>query len=250
MFQTVITVLFTTTIVYITYRIFRFYERRKRYPKGPIPLPLIGNILLFRGHKTHPLESLLSVRAQYGPVYTFYMGNDPFVFIHDVKIAKQLFSRTAFCGRQSTLIGKQICSDGGSDIIFTDYGQGWQSLSNVFKLAVRKYWTSNHMNGTVRQVVDTAVREMIAEEGVGRPFDPKDRIEVAFYCVVMSIAFGRIFTSKDPEYRRLHDITNVFFQLGDKLALIEFVPILRVPLFQYERLISHVRVLVGQELHN
>ncbi|CAG2177149.1 unnamed protein product, partial [Oppiella nova] len=49
----------------------------------------------------------------------------------------------------------------------------------------------------------------------------------------MSIAFGRIFTSKDPEYRRLHDITNVFFQLGDKLALIEFVPILRVPLFQY-----------------
>jgi hypothetical protein len=61
----------------------------------------------------------------------------------------------------------------------------------------------------------------------------KVNIIVAWCLINLEIYFSISFTSKDPEYRRLHDITNVFFQLGDKLALIEFVPILRVPLFQY-----------------
>ncbi|CAG2112764.1 unnamed protein product [Medioppia subpectinata] len=189
---------------------------------------------LFRGHKTHPLESLLALREKYGSVYTFFMGSDPFVFIFDIEIAKRLFNKTSFCGRQSTLIGEQICSDGGNDIIFCDYGQSWHTLRNAFKLAVRKYQSCQHMPGTVKHVVDAIVGDMVAAEAPdGHPFDPKDYIESMFYCVVMSIAFGKMFTAKDPDYRELHSITDTFFRLGDKLALIEFVPILRLPLYKY-----------------
>ncbi|XP_054156527.1 steroid 17-alpha-hydroxylase/17,20 lyase-like [Oppia nitens] len=230
---TTITIGLTFLLSYITYRIFCFYKRYFLYPKGPIPLPLIGNILLFRGHKLHPLESFQEIRKKYGPIYTFYMGSDPYVIIFDLKIAKDLFSKSCFSGRQISLIGSFICSDNANDIIFCDYSENWHSLRTVFKLAVRKYASTQQLAQTISQVVDNTVKDSIINESVGQPFDPKDCIEIIFYCVVLSIAFGKIFTSKDQEYQRLHEITDRFFQLGDKLALIEFVPILRLPLYRY-----------------
>src|SRR2546423_3309760 len=69
----------------VLYNVVSFYVKVRKYPKGPTPLPILGNLLYFRGRKlVH--ETLLSFEEKYGSVFTVWLGPTPNVFITDPQL--------------------------------------------------------------------------------------------------------------------------------------------------------------------
>ncbi|KAK6020412.1 hypothetical protein OSTOST_13934 [Ostertagia ostertagi] len=57
---------------------------------GPTPLPLLGNLHTIFAHE--PGYGAFEMwRKKYGPVYTYWIGNIPFVMVSDYKTLKETF---------------------------------------------------------------------------------------------------------------------------------------------------------------
>ena len=64
------------------------YWKRRNFPPGPTPLPVLGNTLSLA--KNPPgYEPMLRWRKKYGPVFTFWFGNNPAICVADYKTIKE-----------------------------------------------------------------------------------------------------------------------------------------------------------------
>ena len=66
----------------LTAHVILFYKKVKNYLPGPTPLPLLGNVLLFRSKK-HISEVVEDQAKVYGPVMTIWLGPFPRVLVND-----------------------------------------------------------------------------------------------------------------------------------------------------------------------
>uniref|UniRef100_A0A183CNJ2 Cytochrome n=1 Tax=Globodera pallida TaxID=36090 RepID=A0A183CNJ2_GLOPA len=68
-------VLFTSIFLF-----YHLYYKRQKLPPGPVPLPFLGNLLqIHRGGNAE--DVFLQWRRQFGPIYTFWMGQIPVVCV-------------------------------------------------------------------------------------------------------------------------------------------------------------------------
>ncbi len=74
------------SLIAIVYYIYRFYRNVAKYPIGPRPLPIIGNLLEISDINTHKcLEKLAKI---YGPVFTVFLPK-PTVVLADLASIKE-----------------------------------------------------------------------------------------------------------------------------------------------------------------
>ena len=105
--QNPLTALISVAVGLITFgaiKLIRFYVRVKSYPPGPLPLPLLGNVLLFLTKKSGPNGSqphrvITDLHLKYGPVYTFWMGSSPQLVMMKADLIKEALTRYQFAGR-------------------------------------------------------------------------------------------------------------------------------------------------------
>ncbi|CAK5087097.1 unnamed protein product [Meloidogyne enterolobii] len=57
---------------------YNFYWKRRHLPPGPTPLPIVGNLLEL-GKKPPGYDIFLKWREEYGPIYTYWVGEQPMV---------------------------------------------------------------------------------------------------------------------------------------------------------------------------
>ncbi|PIC20472.1 hypothetical protein B9Z55_025663 [Caenorhabditis nigoni] len=81
-------VLIVAFLVFLTAYIAHFYWKVSKYPKGPFPLPFIGNVLQFPGENIHIYFDELS--KTYGPCFTLWTPL-PAVVITDFDYLKDAF---------------------------------------------------------------------------------------------------------------------------------------------------------------
>ncbi|KAH6937572.1 hypothetical protein HPB50_001725 [Hyalomma asiaticum] len=148
----------TTALVFaLSYFLGRFYHRVSKYPKGPFPLPLVGNLLALRNVKD--LHSKATELAKtYGDVFTLWMAHKPMVILNGQAAIREAFldRRHDFAGRFQTKMG-ELQTQGNHDILFEDYNPRWKALRKVALLAVRKYAVSQSLEKLCADVVDAYV---------------------------------------------------------------------------------------------
>uniref|UniRef100_A0AC35TUK8 Cytochrome P450 n=1 Tax=Rhabditophanes sp. KR3021 TaxID=114890 RepID=A0AC35TUK8_9BILA len=82
MISFVLTILLGSIVLYVLH----FYNKVRKLPKGPFPLPLIGNAYQFDPKNLH--KWILEQKETYGPVFTVYIAN-PVVVLADVKTIRE-----------------------------------------------------------------------------------------------------------------------------------------------------------------
>ena len=86
-----------TTLVVVTAVLALLYLRKRkkspRYPPGPKPWPVIGNLLLLQkfGTKNDVIGLFMSLNEMYGDIVTIYFGSYPLVILNNITLIKEAF---------------------------------------------------------------------------------------------------------------------------------------------------------------
>ncbi|CAJ0593625.1 unnamed protein product [Cylicocyclus nassatus] len=104
--------------------IWLFYENVKRYPKGPTPIPLFGNLLSVDFRRLH--ENLSEYSKKYGNVYTIWLPL-PYVVITDYDLIKEAFAKKGddFSGRTNAFPDTLFQNVENGGVIFSQ-GDNWK----------------------------------------------------------------------------------------------------------------------------
>ncbi|XP_054350327.1 cytochrome P450 2W1 [Pongo pygmaeus] len=166
-----------------------------RWPPGPRPLPLIGNLHLLRLSQQD--RSLMELSERYGPVFTVHLGRQKTVVLTGFKAVKE-----ALVGPGQELADRppiaifQLIQRGGG--IFFSSGARWRAARQFTVRAL-------HSLGVGREpVADKILQELKCLLGQldsyrGRPF-PLALLGWAPSNITFALLFGRRFDYRDPVF--------------------------------------------------
>ncbi|KAK6048386.1 hypothetical protein COOONC_14109 [Cooperia oncophora] len=83
-------VLVVFLLSFIVYYLWLFYANVKRYPKGPTPLPIVGNLLSINLRKLN--QDFEQMSKDYGDIFTVWLPK-PHVVIMNYDSIKEAFAK-------------------------------------------------------------------------------------------------------------------------------------------------------------
>ncbi|CAN7939131.1 unnamed protein product [Ixodes hexagonus] len=212
----------TTALVFLlSYHVVNFYRKVSKYPKGPLPLPLVGNLLGLRNEKRLYKKAEEWSRT-YGDPFTLWIGEKPMLVLNSHQVVKEAFidKRHEFAGRFPTKLGA-LQTQGKHGVLFEDYNPTWKALKKVLLTAVRKYAMSDSLGVLSKDVVDAFVNSL--EKGPNT-IDSRDPFLFIIFDIIGTSLFGTKFEKEGPELARVKQINQEFNELAPNGLPSDIVP--------------------------
>ena len=221
-----------------------FYINLYRYPRGPFPLPLIGNVLEFT-KKKHVHDIFNAIGRAYGGVTTLWFSTIPVIVITDPKMVIHILKdrKTDFSGRP--YYPHERMSFKTADIVLGDYGdKQWDVSRRTGHLAVRKYAVSDSLPYKAIDVVDDFVNDLKAENE--KPVPMAEAIHSLTFRILARIAVGVDFQKDDETFKNILQMIEVFMNNNGFIMLTALIPITEYTIFYrthviFERLKTYQR---------
>lgn len=253
--STFLTGILSGFLVVVLYQVIKFYKDLAKYPPGPTPLPIIGNILLFRQQK-HIHDIVVDLKPKYGNIITIWFGHTPQVFVLDSNETLNLLKSKSFSGRPVFSFLDDILSKPGSNIIaFGDFSRAWEVLRRVAYAAVRRYAVSPVLPEHVVHVVDPAVDKMLAQMKSNEEIDMGTYLTTVMISLLSTSAFGKKFKEGDRFLKEMTDAVIAFEKEANIFVLVGLNPIFKyifwnrmTKIFKLNRIIMN-NVAVEYEEH-
>ncbi|CAM5129254.1 unnamed protein product [Natator depressus] len=177
----------------------RQLQGRGEMPPGPIPLPLLGNLL--QVDLSNMRKSLMKLSERYGPVYTLHLGPRRVVVLCGYQAVKEALLDQAedFSGR-----GKQATFDWiaqGYGVAFSN-GERAKQLRRFSITTLRNFGVGKR--GIEERILEETRFLLEALRGTkGLPFDPTYFLSRTVSNVISSVVFGDRFDYEDKEFLSL-----------------------------------------------
>ncbi|CAN8011941.1 unnamed protein product [Ixodes pacificus] len=198
----------TTGLVFLlSYHVVRFYRKASKYPKGPFPLPVVGNILSLR-NETQLFKKIEDWSRKHGDPFTLWMGEKPMVMLYSYQVIKEAFidKRHEFSGRIQLKLA-ELRLRGNHGIVFEDYNPTWKALRKFALTAVRKYAMNESLETLCTGVVDAYVESLKKGHNT---VDCKDSFMFIIFNIIGTSVFGTKFEKEGPELARLRELNEAF----------------------------------------
>jgi cytochrome P450 family 33 len=185
---------------------YHLYYKRRGLPPGPTPLPLFGNLLevLFDppGERVY-----MKWRDQFGPVYTYWMGELPIVAVTDYETIVETFQKDAetYAGRYAFVDFMKLTRGGTHGVIFTE-DNIWREQRRFALKVFRDFGMGkNLMMSRVLDEVHTVFEK--ADEGIesgAKEHDLYGFVDIAVGSIINAFLFGyRFHGAKEQEFADL-----------------------------------------------
>lgn len=148
-------------IIYFIIEYIEHVSKIRKYPKGPFPLPVIGNLHLL---SSKPYEDLIKLAAIYGDMFSLSFGMKRTVILNTIEIAKEALVHKSeqFAGRPSDVYTTKLLSRGHQMPSLADYGPYWKAMRKLFHSALKHYGESlqnvQHLMTTESEELHDALR--------------------------------------------------------------------------------------------
>ncbi|GFS19966.1 cytochrome P450 2U1-like [Elysia marginata] len=143
---------------------------RKRYklPPGPRSLPLLGNILDFKGASV--VDKFDEWTKTYGPVVTCYLGPKRLIIVNDFDVMYEVFTRKGsdFSTKLSTY-SIELVTDGFKSIFGAPYGDMLNYQRKITSRAIRQYLTGDQLEQRVYETLQPIIENMKQESAAFNP---------------------------------------------------------------------------------
>ncbi|XP_046306447.1 cytochrome P450 2C18 isoform X1 [Marmota monax] len=202
---------------------------RGRLPPGPMPLPILGNILQIDVKNIS--KSLTNLSKAYGPVFTVYLGLRPTVVLHGYEAVKEALidHGEVFSGRGSFPVVERVTK--GLGIILTT-GSRWKVMRRFSVMTLRNFGMGKR---SIEDRVQEEARCLVEElrKTKSSPCDPTFLLGCAPCNVICSIVFHNRFDYKDKDFlnlmRKLNEnvqiLSSPWIQVCNNFpALIDYFP--------------------------
>ncbi|KAH6940402.1 hypothetical protein HPB50_027552 [Hyalomma asiaticum] len=237
----------TTALIFVvTYLLGRFYHRVSKYPKGPFPLPFVGNLLSLRNVTDLHAKSTEWSKT-YGDVFTLWMGHRPMVMLNSYAVIREALveRRHDFAGRFPTRSGA-LQNQGNHDILFEDYNPCLKALRKVALSAVRQYAASESLAKLCADIVDAFANSL--KEGP-QIMDLRKPI-FSMLCKIIGVSiYGTRLHEQADDIERLEDTNRRFYKISPNGLPSDIAPFLAVLYLKKEKSMAAVLREIGEILN-
>ncbi|CAH2245835.1 cytochrome P450 2K6-like [Pelobates cultripes] len=187
------------TILFLYNVLSGWTSMNKRFPPGPRPLPLIGNLHMLNLRK--PYLTYLELSKIYGPVFSVQVGMRKSVILVGYESIKDALVNFAdeFAERAYMPIFEKI--DKGKGVIFS-HGENWKVMRRFAIMTLRDF-------GMGKKTIEDKI---IEESGFlnqrieafnGQPFDNIMILNASVANIIVGILLGRRMDFEDKTFQRL-----------------------------------------------
>ncbi|XP_044025014.1 cytochrome P450 2K1-like isoform X1 [Siniperca chuatsi] len=173
-------------------------------PRGPRPLPVLGNLLQL--DLKRPYNTLLELSKKYGSVFTVYFGPKKVVVLAGYKTVKEALVNYAeeFGDRDPMQIAHD--STQGNGVIWSN-GDSWKEMRRFALTNLRDFGMGKKAcEDKIIEECDYLIE--VFKKFKGEAFDTTQPIHYAVSNIICSIVYGSRFEYDDPVFTSLVDRTN------------------------------------------
>ncbi|XP_044521637.1 cytochrome P450 2C19-like isoform X1 [Gracilinanus agilis] len=170
-----------------------------KLPPGPIPLPIIGNLLQL--NLKNISESLCVLAKEYGPVFSLQLGLERVVVLHGYKAIKEALIDQGdnFSNRASMPIFEFVNNGLGVGV---SNGERWKQLRRLSLMTLRNLGMGKRsIEERIQEEAKFLVEELKKTKGL--PCDPTFILRSAPCNVICSVVFQKHFEYKDQKFLHL-----------------------------------------------
>ena len=99
------------------------FSRPKKFPPGPINIPILGSLLYVDVRNL--TKSFTKLSKKYGDIFSLFVGRTPVVVLNNYELIKSSFERMEFAGRPGNFSGTFFQK--GKTGITTTEGRHWST---------------------------------------------------------------------------------------------------------------------------
>ncbi|XP_038150205.1 cytochrome P450 2K4-like isoform X3 [Cyprinodon tularosa] len=231
---TMLDLFFVLLVMYLIYSVIFFSKGNSKEPPGPIPLPLLGNLLQLDLNR--PFYTLLEFSKKYGSVFTVYFGPKKVVVLAGYRTVKDaLVNHDEVFGERDALQIMQELNKGHGRKRKKDKAHISRTLSSYSLIYIlgllwtngdtwremRRFTLSNLRDfGMGKKVCEGKITEEclhlieLLKDYKGKPFDTSQPITFAAANMICLMVYGSRFEYDDPEFKcmvhRISKMNNLF----------------------------------------
>ncbi|XP_078524143.1 cytochrome P450 2J6-like isoform X2 [Lissotriton helveticus] len=182
--------LLSLLVTVLTAQYLKLQWSRRRYPPGPTPLPIIGNLWTLKFEIRH--ETLMQLAETYGNIFTVWLGQKPVVVLNGCQTIRDglLSHSEELSGRPITPLFEEISK--GKGVAFTS-GDKWKQQRRFALMTLRNL-------GLGKKILEQRIQE-----------EAKKLVE--FFA--MKKVFGHRFSSEDKDFLQLMEASEFFANFTD-----------------------------------
>nr|XP_060622706.1 cytochrome P450 2J5-like [Anolis sagrei ordinatus] len=172
---------------------------RNKFPPGPTPLPIIGN--LWQLDFSLKRESLAQLTKSYGNIYTLWLGTSPLVVLNGYKAVREglVTCSEELSARALTPLFLNLMGEKG---VFLTSGHTWKQQKRFVMMVLRHLGMgTKELEDQIQEEVQHLLRVFASKQG--RAFEPRIHIVRAVDNVICSFLFGHRFPYEDESFNKL-----------------------------------------------
>ncbi|XP_030076018.1 cytochrome P450 2F2 [Microcaecilia unicolor] len=198
-FGIVLILLLTACISYLILTYGKMLHKRGQLPPGPLPLPIVGNVL--QVNTGNIAQSLIKISKKYGPVYTLYFGSKPNLVLCGYETVKEALINQAdqFSGRGPYPVFDTYIK--GNDVAFSN-GEKWKALRRFALQTMRNFGVGKRSIEERIQEENQFLMKVIRNTNKS-PFEPTQIICRSVSNVICSVLFGSRFDYEDKVFQNI-----------------------------------------------
>ncbi|XP_044126551.1 cytochrome P450 2J6-like [Bufo gargarizans] len=219
-------------------------SRPKGFPPGPVPLPVLGNLLQI--DFTNPLPALKKFSEVHGPVYSIYLGFMPAVVVRGLKDLKEVLVTRGveFADRPQNRLSEDI--SGRKGMITAPYGRSWKEHRRFTLSTLRNFGLGKKsMEERIHEESAHIIEEL--KKNKNSLYDPHYVLENAVSNIICSIVFGRRYDYDDSTFQDILNLvcehmkmaTQFWAQLYNAFGFVRHLPL------PHQKIFKNVKIVFG-----